>query len=280
MAKIIQGSTETEETYIPVVYSPLISRVPLDYTVFSRKNFKLSLKVARMITKLQNGEATATLWIIKDVKNIDDYVKSVIYGYNNKELDINRLVCIGFIHNGMNVYINDITNDQLQSIDPELAALPKSISSIDYDDINLAISTNRKIPDDLHNLYSEGYYKQHLYKFIKIELLNLIDSGKVKYDRVRQMNAEQLMNLIPHEISENVKTDSNIIISCAKSDLQHCRDGKLLVPPNFKEYCEILEREIHNPVISFITNSRSLVINTLQFKKIPGERIRIAITQD
>jgi hypothetical protein len=283
---ILAKYKDSEEGYIPVVYSPLISRIPLEYKVFKRSAQKLSLSTSRSITALMNGKTTSTLWMdTKLAENIDGFIKSIVYNSKRTSdpssgIPNSQLVCIGYVHDNMNVYVNDMTNEELQKSDAELYKLPRIITTIDYDDVNEAISTNRKIPEDLYNMYSEGYYKQHLYKLIKIELLNVIDSGKYKFDTVRQMTAQQIMNIIPHEIRNDVRTDSNILISCSKSNLQHCNSGKLLVPDNFIEYCEVLVKEIHNPVIDFMSNSRSIVINNLHFEKTQGERISITVAQD
>ena len=93
------------------------------------------------------------------------------------------------------------------------------------------------------------------------------------------MNVDQLITLIPHEIDDNARTDSNIIISCTKSELKHCSGSKLKVPSNFRDYCELLYHEIHNPVVNFMDNQRSLVISILQFEKVQGEKITITIDQ-
>jgi hypothetical protein len=251
---IAEDNTSEGQAYIPVIYSPLISRIPLEYKTFKRSEYKLSLLTTRVITSKLYGKTTETLW------------------YDNK--------FIGYVHNDMNVYCNELSESELSNIDPKLASLPKNILEIDPEDVNIAIATNRAIPDDIYNLYSNGYYMQHLYKFIKIELLNLIDSEKIHFDTIRQMSVEQLMDTIPHEIGENVKTDSNIIISCSKSNLKHCSSGKLIVPPNFREYCEILYQEIHNPVIDFVESQRFIVIDYLNFEKAQGEKIFINISTD
>jgi len=273
------ADVENEECYIPVIYSHLVSRIPLEYKVFRRSDYKLSLNASRKVTKLLKGKTKYTIWLlatnykITDIKNtlgllniIPDSIKSSIK-------------MIGYCHDDMNVYCNDITDEELKRIDTELYDLPRYITDVDYDDINQAIYQNKQISDKIIDIYSDGYYNQHLYKFIKIELINLVDSGKIHFDTVRQMNVDQLITLIPHEIDDNARTDSNIIISCTKSELKHCSGSKLKVPSNFRDYCELLYHEIHNPVVNFMDNQRSLVISILQFEKVQGEKITMTLDQ-
>jgi hypothetical protein len=268
----------SEEAYIPVLYSPLVSRIPLEYKVFKRSDYKLSLDTALNIIKLLHGKTTSTLWYYDIKKTNTEYKVDVLGNHNEIPEDIKTYVTfIGFVHDGLNVYCNDLTYDQLSKSHPDLVSVHKYITDIDYDDINNVIVNSKTMLQFISDLYSDGHYYQHLYKLIKLELINLIDSGVIHIDTVKQMSVEKLMNLIPHEIDDNAKTDSNILISCSKTPLTHCDEAKLKVPSNFKDYCEILHHEIHNPVINFMNNPRSLVVSMLNFEEVPGEKTIIKI---
>ena len=270
---------DNQECYIPVTYSHLVSRIPIEYKVFKRSDYKLSLESTRKITKILKGRTKYTLWILSSSYNIVD-IKNTLGLMSSVNDDIkNNTKFIGYCHDDMNVYCNDLTDEELRSKDIDLYNLPRYINDVDYDDINDAIYKNKSTSDKITDLYSDGYYNQHLYKLIKIELINLIDSGKIHFDTVRQMNVDQLVNLIPHKIDDNARTDSNIIISCTKAELKHCSGTKLKVPSNFKDYCEILYHEIHNPIVNFMDNQRALVISVLQFEQIQGEKITINLDQ-
>lgn len=271
---------DKQECYIPVTYSHLVSRIPIEYKVFKRSDYTLSLDAARKVTKILKGKTKYTLWILDSSYKIID-IKNTLGLINNVSDDIKKnSKFIGYCHDDMNVYCNDLTDADLKSKDIELYNLPRYINDVDYDEINEAIYKNKSTSEKITDLYSDGYYNQHLYKLIKIELINLIDNGKIHFDTVRQMSVDQLVNLIPHEIDDNARTDSNIIISCTKAELKHCSETKLKVPSNFRDYCEILYHEIHNPIVNFMENQRSLVISVLQFEQMQGEKITINLDQN
>jgi hypothetical protein len=270
---------DNEECYIPVVYSYLVSRIPLEYKVFKRSDYKLSLSASRKITKQLKGKVKYTIWLLSSTYKVTDIKNTLGLITNISDSIKPSLTFIGYCHDDMNVYCNDMSDSDLKQMDEELYNLPRYITDVDYDDINQAIQQNKQISDKIIDIYSDGYYNQHLYKFIKIELINLVDSGKIHFDTVRQMSVDQLVDLIPHEVDDKARTDSNIIISCTKSELKHCSGTKLKVPSNFRDYCELLYHEIHNPVVNFMDNQRSLVISILQFEKIQGEKITITIDQ-
>jgi hypothetical protein len=272
----LKGSDEL--SYIPVLYSPLVSRIPIEYKVFKRKENILSLDNTIKILDFLHGKTTHTLWFYDIKKYKKEYDISIVGNHDNIPDDIkDNIIFIGFIHDMLNVYCNDKSYKEISDKYPELLKYNKYITDLDYDDVNDAIVNHNKISSSISDLYSDGYYYQNLYKLIKLELINLIDSGHIHIDTVKQMNVDKLVQLIPHVIDDNAKTDSNILIACLKGNLIHCENEKLKVPSNFRDYCEILYHELHNPVVNFMDNPRSLVVSMLNFEEVPGEKVIIKI---
>ncbi len=93
-------------------------------------------------------------------------------------------------------------------------------------------------------------------------------------DELRKYTSAQLAELIPHQVATDAITVSNILVPCATWGDRHCNGEKLLVPPNFMEFLEVLVQEINDPVIDFVVdNARSLVMDSMKFEPYNGEKI-------
>ena len=238
--------------YVPIIPSIILSKVETQYKPFlvadfNNAEYALDLDTSLTIMKLLFGE----------------FRKTVIY----------QDKCIAYVYNTFNCYINPVLPADLPA---ELRDLEQQVIDYNPETINAVIFESAPIADDIRDRLFEGYYELNFYKILKIEVLHLIDIKEISHDAVKKMSAEQLLAILPHEIRENAQLTDNILISCnINNQLSYCNGKKILVPPNIKEYLDILLFEINDPYRNFLAYNREYVINVLQFEKNAGEIITI-----
>jgi hypothetical protein len=243
-----QSQSISAPVYLPIGYSNIYPRIPINYDSF---------------------DSAATKFTPADVKAALDALALTPTSAIKYETRIIALVVLG-LHMYMSFEAADIL--PLFSAD-----LPITIAPINYIDVNHAIANAREVPKELRSAINRGHYRNNIYDLIKIELLNIIDSRGITLAKLREMTIDELCDLIPHTIRENSELTSNIILPCgANPDSKHCVSSTLIVPPEYREFIEILKEEIDDTFINFITESRrNIIMNMLDFEQAPGERIII-----
>lgn len=264
------------QSFIPVAESPLVSKISLEYGIFRCKDYALSFDLTNAI-----------------IKELDVHFSKILI-YNNKVIALQTADFINF-------YIEPLDKERLPQ---EYQKIPAEVIDINYEDVNEAIASRRPPCESHINDYSEGYYNHVIYKLIKIEILHLIDKGLLKFEEARAMTPMKLASRIPHVIKEHAKMTENIIVSCetfhsgtdeattgaihaptaqhnvkkAKGDatqkVSHCDGVKLIVPPNFIEFIELVLQEMNDPIVNFVeANLTNIVISELEFERHKGEKI-------
>lgn len=261
-AILVKDKHNGKVAYIPVIESPIISKIELEYGVLDHSKYDLDIDLTIQLCKLMGIKIEKTLWLTE--KN----------GSN---------VLIGLLANDLNFYTNRL-KDAAQ-VPAEVAGLPKVQTSIDYEKINKAIAEHHGLSANIKDLYSEGYYNHMIYKLIKIEILNLVQKGELFIEDVKKYTPLQLASKIPHVISEKANTTENILVPCdtfvnigngskTAVTVTHCDGKKLIVPPNFLEFLEIILHEINDPIVDFVeSNLINVVIDDLLFEEVKGEKI-------
>lgn len=262
--------------YIPVIESPIISKIELEYSPLEHSKYNLDIGLAVDICKKTKSVFNATLWLV-DQSHSSGSSSSDSSSKSTPEF-------IGFIANDLYYYTNRLTDaDKLPA---ELAKLPRVETNIDYEKINKAIAQHQGLSERIKNLYSEGYYNHMIYKLIKIEILNLIQKGELSIDEVKKFTPLQLAAKIPHVISDRANTTENILVPCDtfynikgdKNGIAHCDGKKLIVPSTFMEFLEIMLHEINDPIIDFVeSNLINVVIDDLLFEEVKGEKVEKAL---
>lgn len=246
--------------YLPITYSHIYPKIKTNYNVFTPDTYFKSINIGEYLTKF-----------IKLVSELNYTINALIqYNDNIIAIEINRMYSY-ILPTPINAFkiFSDITIKK---------------TNINLIDVNLAIAENRSPNEEYFDLMFKTYYHNNLYDIIKIEIINQVDNGKLKQKEFYKLTVDDLVNIIPHEIvSENeLQLTDNIVMPCSaeivsKSNIKmsHCNsEYKLMVPPNFKEYLEIVLIEMKDKYRNFIlANKRNLVINMLDFEQISGEII-------
>lgn len=271
--------------YIPVIESPIISKIELEYNTLDHTKYNLDIGMTVDICKKIKSRPTSTLWLNSNNSNNSNSGNSG-NGSNNGNSGaagsstVNKDArFIGFVANDLYYYTSRESN--ADKLPVELINLPRVENNIDYEKINKAIAQHQEVSDRIKDLYSEGYYNHMIYKLIKIEILNLIQQGEISIDEVKKYTPLQLATKIPHVVSDKANTTENILVPCdtfynikKKDGISHCDGKKLIVPSNFIDFLEIIIHEINDPIINFVeSNLINVVIDDMLFEEAKGEKV-------
>ena len=260
LASVVQNSSAASTTqsgplkvaYVPIIPSIILSKVETQYKPFIAADFNNE-------TYILDIDTSITIMALL----FGEFRKTIIY----------QGKCIAYVYNTFNCYINPIDPATLPE---QLRALDRQEIDYNPETINEVIFESAPISDTIRDKLFEGYYELNFYKILKIEVLHLIDIKEISYEAAKKMSAEQLLAILPHEIHKDAQLTDNILISCnINNQLSYCNGKKILVPPNIKEYLDILLFEINDPYRNFLAYNREYVINVLQFEKNAGEIITI-----
>jgi hypothetical protein len=260
LASVVQNSSAASTTqsgplkvaYVPIIPSIILSKVKTQYKPFIAADFNNE-------TYILDIDTSITIMALL----FGEFRKTIIY----------QGKCIAYVYNTFNCYINPIDPATLPE---QLRALDRQEIDYNPETINGVIFESAPISDTIRDKLFEGYYELNFYKILKIEVLHLIDVKEISYEAAKKMSAEQLLAILPHEIHKDAQLTDNILISCnINNQLSYCNGKKILVPPNIKEYLDILLFEINDPYRNFLAYNREYVINVLQFEKNAGEIITI-----
>ncbi len=243
---------DNESVYLPISFSHIYPKIKLNYDVFIPQNVSFAL----LLKYIEKFKYILTAYIT--------------YKGNVIALEINR----------MNAYIVPFPKSELSADIRD--KYPEKESLVDLIQVNIAIAKNQSPKEEYFDLMFETYYENYLYDIIKIEIINLIDNGKINPKEIYKLTVNDLEQLIPHKVENKPKLTSNIVMPCSSSvKMSHCTgEHELIVPNNFREYLEIVLVEMNDKYRNFVKNTKkNIVINMLNFEQTFGEIIDWKIIQ-